>query len=388
MERYFLAALGYVTGCGNSQIKVLYKHFGSAENIWRADSETLSRCKFLGEASVDALLNLKKRDIAARLQESCLKNGIRIISYLDDDYPEALQHIVNAPAVLYVKGQPITDSRYNLGVVGPRDYSAYGQQVTEYLLENIAPYNIGIVSGGARGIDSIAHQAALKNGLYTAAVLGCGLDIIYPAENKTLFAQIAEQGTLISEYPPGVPPLPKNFPARNRIVSGLSKGVLVAEAALKSGALITAEFAMDQGREVYCVPGSIFAPQTVGVHSLLKQGAKLVNNVRDILEDYFDLQTVRKAETKTPPVYVQQELTAPLREQPAKLPPVTENLSAEQQRVLAVLSYELPLSIEQVMLESEMPVGDLNLVLLELEILGMIRADAGSRKYVKIRGVC
>jgi len=209
------------------------------------------------------------------------KCASRIVSLWDDGYPEALKTIHDPPALLYVRGT--CSPAPALAIVGSRRCSPAGMATTRRFAREIAGSGMTIISGLARGVDSQAHEGALDVGGATIAVLGCGIDCIYPPENRSLFRRISEQGGIVSEYPPGTPPLPGHFPGRNRIISGLSRGVLVVEAARGSGSLITAEFALEQGREIFAVPGAIAAPNSDGVNNLLKQGAHLVTEAQDIL---------------------------------------------------------------------------------------------------------
>ena len=384
MEKYYLAALNFVKNCGPQQVRVLVKHFDSAENIWQANAKELLQCPFLSKISVEDILTLRGQGVVDNLAKACEKQDIKIVTYLEQDYPANLREIMNFPTSLFYKGRSLKEINNPLGVVGPRKSTEYAKDVVRFFVEKFAGYDLTIVSGGARGIDTTAHKTALANDLHTVAVLGCGLDITYPPENKALFAEIAERGTLLSEYPPGVQPIAKNFPARNRIISGLSKGVLLPEAGVKSGSLITAEFALDQGREVYCVPGDIFSANSFGVHSLIKQGAKLTTTAEDVLEDYFPERDFYKKEPvgKAPPKVVQTVLVEPKQE---NVP--THELSVEQKEVLHILSYDSLMSMDDIHMECSLDLGNLSLVLLELEILGYIHMDISQRKYLKVRGV-
>ena len=269
-------------GLGRVGLMRLMENFRSLETILTA-----------GPAAWVARAGIRPTVAAALLDENdpCLlkfarsleKIGTSIISLWDEKhYPPALRAIYDPPALLYVLGRlPEADC---FAVVGARRASEPGRRLTTEISAELAGRDIPIVSGLARGIDSAAHRGALKGGT-TVAVLGCGIDRVYPPENRDLLHQIAEQGAVLSEYPPGTPPLPGHFPGRNRIISGLSQGVLVVEAAAKSGSLLTAEFALEQGREVFAVPGPVHSPdQSGGVNRLLKEGAHLVTETRDILE--------------------------------------------------------------------------------------------------------
>lgn len=383
MEKYYLAALNLIGGCGNKQVRVLVNYFKSAENIWRSSAQELLSCRFLSASAVQELLTLKEQGVPENLARVCEQQHIKIINYLDPDYPENLREITNFPTSLFYKGRPLKDIQNPLGIVGPRKSTDYAKDVVRFFVGEFASYELSIISGGARGIDTIAHQTALKSGLHTVAVMGCGLDITYPPENGKLFAEIAERGTLLSEYLPGVKPLGRHFPARNRIISGLSQGVLLPEAGQRSGSLITAEFALEQGREVYCVPGSIFSANSFGVHSLIKQGAKLTSMPVDILEDYYPQRQFERETIARPAAEAKQTtlLEAPELNQAAQM------LSAEQQQILNILQYDVLMSMEEVHLDCSLDIGTLNLVLLELEIMGYLHMDISQRKYLKVRGV-
>ena len=216
--------------------------------------------------------------------EAMDKSGIKIITFQDELYPANLLNIFDRPVFLYVKGT-LSREDIPLAVVGSRRASTYGKYTTERMSRELALQGVTIVSGMARGIDTCAHRGALSVSGRTIAVLGCGLDVIYPPENKILYSAIPQNGAVISEFPPGTEPLPFNFPARNRIISGMSYGVLVVEAGEKSGSLITARLAMEQGRDVFAIPGAIDSASSRGANSLIKQGAKLVETIDDILED-------------------------------------------------------------------------------------------------------
>jgi DNA processing protein len=207
------------------------------------------------------------------------------VTWADEDYPRSLREIADAPVVLYVKGSLPSDDPLSLSIVGSRRASIYGISISEKFAYNLAELGFTIVSGLARGIDTAAHNGALKAFGTTVAVLGCGLDHVYPPENRDLLEKIAETGAIVSEFPMQVLPLPHNFPRRNRIISGLSSAVIVVEAAQRSGALITADFALEQGRDVFAVPGKIDQASSGGVNNLIKQGAKLITCVEDIVED-------------------------------------------------------------------------------------------------------
>jgi DNA processing protein len=268
-------------GLGRTGIIQLMQAFGSVREILTAGPKAWTERAGL-RAAVAAELpgGNDPRLEAARRSLETIQAGI--VSFWDERYPCLLRKIHDPPALLYVRGQiPGEDS---LAVVGARKASHAARRLTAEICTELAGRDITIVSGLARGIDSAAHQGALEGGGSTVGVLGCGIDLIYPSENARLFQQTAERGAVISEYPPGTPPLSGHFPGRNRIISGMSRGVLVVEAAEGSGSLITVDFALEQGREVFAVPGPVYASNGAGVNRLLKEGAHVATEARDILE--------------------------------------------------------------------------------------------------------
>lgn len=254
--------------------------------ILAAKLTELRGIKGIGPSAAEKILALKNTDIAKGEIESARKKGFTIITIMDKIYPDILRNIHNPPIVLYIKGRLLPSDKNSIAIVGSRNASPYGLSTAQWLGEQLAEAGLTIVSGMARGIDSAAHSGALKaDGGRTMAVLGSGIDVIYPPENKTLYKKIAENGAVISELPLGTPPNAWNFPARNRIISGLSMGTVVVEASQRSGSLITASVAIEQGREVFAVPGSIKSSTSKGTNQLIKDGAKLVEDLEDILEE-------------------------------------------------------------------------------------------------------
>ncbi|HEY7586517.1 MAG TPA: DNA-processing protein DprA [Candidatus Deferrimicrobiaceae bacterium] len=231
--------------------------------------------------AVEALTSGDAADRAMGIRDACSKAGIRVVPLGSEDYPDALRHVPDAPLVLYIAGNdvPLEDS---VALVGSRAPTQHGRQFAGELARDLAAEGWTVVSGMARGIDSAAHEGALRGGGKTVAVLGCGADVVYPPEAGRLRERILEQGALLSEYPPGTPPLPRHFPARNRIISGISRGVVVVEAPSRSGALITAGLALDQGREVMAVPGNPLFPHTAGSNRLIREGAEPVTCAGDV----------------------------------------------------------------------------------------------------------
>jgi DNA processing protein len=351
MDRIYLAALQMIPGIGKVRLKNLIDYFGSAEQAWKADRRDLFLCGCLDESTCNNLLAGRDKTDVTLLAEQWKEADIKICTIYDEEYPPLLLSTFSPPAVLYYRGiMPATDKI--LAVVGSRRASAYGKNVSNMLAAELAAAGFWIVSGAARGIDTAAHQGALSQG-YTAAVLGCGADVNYPPENAKLLASIVECGAVISEYPPGTAPYPGYFPARNRIINGMARGVIVVEAAEKSGALITADFALEEGRDVFAVPGSIFAEGAKGTHRLIKQGAKLVDCAEDILEEY-KLTLVKDKVNRL-------------------------NLNAEEAAVYKVLSYDVLISLEEIVQNSKLVPAVVTYILLQLELRGLVTAQSGQR---------
>ncbi len=278
--------LSKVAGIGPARMRLLLDYFGSAEAAWSAFHADLLQAGLDGKVA-DALVATRRTAALDVDLQKLDKLDARALTWESEDYPKRLLEIADPPPVLYMLGELADSDEWAVGVVGTRRVTAYGREAAAKLSAGLAEAGITVVSGLARGIDTIAHQAALEAGGRTIAVLGSGLDVIYPPENRGLVERILGEGTgaVVSEYPLGTIPEPGNFPARNRIISGLSLGVLVVEAGEKSGALITVKFALEQGRDVFAVPGPITASNSIGTNNLLKQGAKCVTSVQDVLEE-------------------------------------------------------------------------------------------------------
>ena len=281
----YLVALSSAPGIGPKKTEVLLKFFKTPKEVWEAPGGDLK--EILGKSDYSHFLEYREKiDVGTNFNQ--LSNqGVKVLTILEDSYPKLLSQISSPPPVLYYKGDLVsTAAAPCLAVVGTRLITTYGREVTEKLVEGLVASGLTIVSGLARGVDTVAHQTAVRNGGKTIGVLGGGFNEFYPPGNEKLASQIASGfGAVITEFPPDQPAVPTNFPARNRIISGLSIGVLVTEAAEDSGSLITADFASEQGREVFAVPGPITSKLSKGPSRLLKLGAKLVSGVEDILEE-------------------------------------------------------------------------------------------------------
>ena len=283
-ELKYWVGFSQIPGIGRVRTSQLKEHFGSLQGAWEASEDALKQAG-LDSRSIDTLVLLRPKISLDDGMERMAKYKVEAIACEDPLYPPRLKEIYDHPPVLYVRGNLPCEDALCLAVVGTRRPTIYGRQVTEEIVADLVRNNIVIVSGLARGIDTIAHRTALNAGGKTMAVFASGLDIVYPGENAKLAQAIMEQGALVSEYPLGVKPKPENFPLRNRIMSGLSLGVLVIEAGEKSGALITAFQALEQNREVFAIPGSILSPASKGTNRIIQEGAKLVCNYTDILQE-------------------------------------------------------------------------------------------------------
>lgn len=354
MEKYYLAALQMVGGIGSVSIHKLTDFFGSAEQAWQASRNDLSLCGGFHEKVCNNLIKHREKIDVHKLAADWDKKGIKICTLNEKEYPSLLRNIYNPPIILYYRGI-LPDSERLLAIVGARRASVYGKNTARMFAAELADQGFGVVSGGARGIDTAAHQGAITKGK-TIAVMGSGVDIVYPQENRKLFDTITESGAVLSEYPPGTPAHPAFFPARNRLISGLSLGTLIVEAAEKSGALITADFALEQNRDVFAIPGSIFSELSKGSHQLIKQGAKLVQNVNDILEEYGFSPHEHQSEDN--------------------------RLTNDETAVYSVLTHDSPISIDEIVMKTNLTSSIVTYILLQLELRGLVAGQSGQR-YVR-----
>ncbi len=359
-DRYWLA-LNRVPGVGNILFKRLIEAYKQPEVIFETSEKALVQVEGVSERIVNAIHSFQGFDGVDQELDRIEKYHGKLLTLNDAEYPRRLFEIDDPPPFLYAKGNWEEENSSNpIAVVGARRTTAYGRKIAEQLCFQLAENGITIVSGFARGVDGVAHRAALKAGGQTIAVLGCGIDVIYPPEHKKLYHDIMEQGVIFSEFPMGTPPIAHNFPKRNRMISGLSLGCLVVEAGLKSGSLITARCAMEQGREVFAVPGSVYSELSAGPHQLIASGAKLVKNVEDILEEIYPQQTLNLAQAK----------------------PALPTLEAEEALVFQSLSFD-PKHIDLLIQESQKPAAAISGLLLTLELKGVARQMSG-QYYVKV----
>ena len=284
-----LIAVQCIDGMGPRTVFQLMSHFSEPQRILGASAKELAEIALPSEL-VEQIVSKSYITLLEKQQDFIEKQSVKIVSYWDSHYPEPLRHIYAPPAMLFYFGEWSREDDFSLAVVGTRFPDEYGKTVTRNLAEEIAAHNITIVSGLARGVDSLAHYAAVQQKKRTIAILGTNLSIIYPAQNRSLANQIVKNGVVASEYLVNTPQLPGNFVRRNRIISGLSRGVIVTQAGDKSGALITANYAVEQNREVFAVPGSIYNEKQEGAHRLLRDGAKLTANFEDIIKEFPLLQ--------------------------------------------------------------------------------------------------
>ncbi len=280
--------LNMVLGVGKTLSHRLVKAMGSPKNVFHASRKELMEVERVGDKVARQILDFDLERSVEREYQLTHRRNVRILTIEDPQYPFLLKSIYDPPPVIYYKGTLLDERSVPLAVVGTRKASSYGRMVAEKLCAALSEMGVCIISGMARGIDTIAHKSALKLGNPTVAVFGCGLDYTYPPESGSLRRQIEEQGAVISEFPMSTKPDRNNFPARNRVISGLSHGTLVVEAGEKSGALITAQFALEQGREVFAVPGNIYSSESRGTHALIQMGAKLTDSPEAMVEELSD----------------------------------------------------------------------------------------------------
>ncbi len=349
-KHYYWLSLRMVKGIGNALFLSLIDRFGSPDRVFEAGEDALVDAGIRKEIAH----RIAKKEFVSDPEKELdkLRNiGARIITYDDEEYPELLKEIDYPPVLLYAMGKRVPRDQLHISIVGSRNASQYGLRTAQDLSFRLAKIGLGIISGMARGIDAFAHKGALRAGGYTGAVLGTGIDVVYPKENKALFQKIKEHGTIITEFPLGTPPEPKNFPVRNRIISGISRGVLVVEAAKRSGSLITASFGLNQGREIFAVPGSIESLRSKGCHFLIKQGAKLVEDIYDIIEEFGI------------------ELTGESRDEHKASAHV--RLDPKEKRIYECLS-EYPVHIDEIIRNTNLDAAEVLSSLLKLELKGIV----------------
>lgn len=352
--KYWLA-FSKIEGVGSANLLDIYNHFGSMQEAWCASILDWQEIKELRNSTITAFKEKQKTLSPDNVEEEFNKKNISVITITDENYPEQLRYITDPPAILYYKGDFLNKNlEKTLAVVGSRKCSNSAIENTKFVIKELNKTSAIIVSGGAYGIDTAAHTGALEAGLETIAVLGGGLENLYPKQNIKLFNQILEKnGVLLSEYYPETPPDVFRFPQRNRIISGLSKGILVAEANIKSGALITAKLGLEQGKELMCLPGLLSNPNTQGTHKLIKQGASLVTSGEDII-NYLNWEIKINTQKSTN----------------------NDIFADDEQKIISIISLE-PTNIEKIALESKIDINDLMIMLTMLELKGIIKQIPG-----------
>jgi len=356
--RYWVG-FNIVRGIGPTRLRALLDYFGDLERAWHASSAEL-RSAGLDRRSLENLLAARSALDLDRELERIGAVGAHLLTWESPGYPRLLREIHDPPPVLYVRGTITEEDAWAVAIVGTRRASTYGREVARRLAAALARSGVTIVSGLARGIDAEAHRAALRAGGRTIAVLGCGIDRVYPPEYRKLAGEIIAQGALVSDYPLGTKPEGRNFPPRNRIISGLSLGVLVVEAGARSGALITADYAAEQGRDVFAVPGSILMRGSVGTNALIRDGAKVVLGPEDVLEELNLTMVAEQTEAR-------------------QVLPADETEAA----LLAHLSAE-PTHVDELRRQMDLPIAQVTSTLALMELKGMVR-QVGGMKYIVAR---
>jgi len=360
-DKKYWIGFNLIKGIGAVRMQGLISYFGELESAWRASPVDLVGAG-LGLKVIERVIQARENVDLDKVWEKIEKQGIKILTWQDEAYPQRLKEIDQPPPVLYIRGEYLPDDFFAVAIVGTRRITPYGRQITEELSAYLAANGMTVISGLARGVDAVAHQATLKAGGRTIGILGSGVDKIYPPEHRGLAEQMMERGAIISDYAPGTPPEASNFPPRNRIISGLSLAVVVIEAGETSGALITAEFAAEQGREIFAVPGSILAPQSKGTNKLIRKGAQPLLSVTDLMQA-LDITRVgeKKAVRKIMPA------------------------DATEAKLLIVLSGE-PLYVDEIRSQAELPIEKVSAALALMELKGMVR-QVGGMNYVAVREV-
>ena len=359
MDKRYWVGFNLVKGIGAVRFRALCDHFGDLSLAWQAPADALLAAG-LGAKLVEKVIQIRATMDLEKIMSRILAQGIQILTWEDEGYPRRLKEIDQPPPVLYVRGKLTPEDTWAVAVVGTRRVSAYGRQVAEELAAFLAHNGITVVSGLARGVDSIAHNAALQVGGRTIAVLGSGVDRIYPPEHAQLAEKTIASGALLSDYAPGTPPDALNFPPRNRIISGISMATVVVEAGDTSGALITAQFAIDQGREVFAVPGTIYAPQSKGTNRLIAQGAHPLLSMQDILNVLNLRRVTEQAEVR-------------------RVLPGNEI----EEKLMSVLTHE-PLLMDEIRIKTGLPIERVSATLVMMELKGLVR-QVGGMNYVAVR---
>ncbi len=365
---YFLTRIKKL---GNTRIKNILSHFNSPDDFFKSTKSELRKIEGidfnLSDEIISAKENIKKseKEFDSILNIAGQKN-VKITCITDAEYPDNLKKIFDAPVILYYKGKLDKSDRYSVSIVGTRSPTEYGKYNCEKFTGKLSELGIPVISGFARGVDSIVHKVCMKNNNLTYAVLGSGVDVVYPSENRKLYDEITENGAIMSEFPIGAKPDKVNFPKRNRIISGISLGSLIIESGIKGGSLLTAEFALDQGKEVFAIPGYINSKQSEGTNELIKKGqAKLVTNIDDIISELEPkLRTVLNKESS------------------AREEKLVDDLNESEIKIFKILDYE-PVHIDRINEVTGLSISDCLVNLLALEFKGLVRQTPG-KNFIKI----
>ena len=357
--RLYWIGLNLVKGIGSVRFKLLLDHFGDAKRVWNAHADELRSVDVLPSV-IDNLIEVRSTVSLEKVWDKIQNLEVTVLTWEDNNYPTLLRELSQSPPVLYIRGKILPQDDWAVAVVGTRRITHYGRQVTERIATKLAHAGVTLVSGLARGVDGVAHKIALESGGRTLAVLGCGVDIVYPPEHRSLSEKIIQHGAVISDYPLGTPPESSNFPPRNRIISGLSRATVIVEAGKRSGALITAGFAADQGREVFAVPGSVLAPQSRGTNRLIQDGARMLTDSQEILES---LDMTRIVEQKDARIIL----------------PANET----ETHLFNLLSHE-PLHVDEIRNETNYNIELVTSTLALMELKGMVR-QVGGMRYAAIK---
>jgi DNA processing protein len=360
--KYWLA-INKIPNLGPVTIKKLWEHYGSIQAVWNADEKNIWKIEGLSKPAVKAFINNRNKvDLNAEIK-AIEKTEVKVLTIEDEDYPTGLKNIYDPPPVLFIKGKILRSDEKALAIVGTRKASRYGLEMARKLASDLSSLGITIISGLAAGIDTAAHRGALEAKGRTIAVFGCGINVIFPAANRDLAKEIERTGALVSEFPVGAGTDKVNFPRRNRVISGLSLGVIMVEGHYDSGAMITAKAALDQGREVFAVPGNVQLDQSKGPHWLIKQGAKLVESVEDVLDELKSQIPISKSQTI-----------------PKSQIPMTKrdysDLSQDEQKIVSVLSLE-PKHLDVISMETKLSIPQVSSTLMMLEIKKVVRQLPG-----------
>lgn len=366
-KKYWIA-LNMVPGVGAVTYRKLLNTFQNPEQVFSASLHAIRKIPGIHEKTARAIVNFGFPDQVKKELEEIEKHQVQIITWEDPSYPEHLKTIFDPPPVLYGKGTFVQQHELMIAVVGSRKATTYGRTVAEKLSGELALKGMTVVSGMARGIDSAAHRGALKTGGRTIAVLGCGVNVIYPPENKRLYHEIIDKGAVISEFPMYAKPDRGNFPARNRIISGMTLGTVIVEAGIRSGALITADMALEQGRDVFAVPGNISSASSKGTNRLIKQGATLIDHADDVLSALS--------------LEISRELQGIQKEFSFNHAPPLPSLTQDEQRIFDLIPPQ-PIHIDEITVRSQLPSGTVSAVLMMLEMKNVIRQLSG-KMFIRV----